>query len=245
MKERPILMHQRSILGILEGRKSQTRRIVKSKHSLRDLSSPHAQNILPVAGGIRFDWMGGQSSIPTPCPYGQPGDRLWVRETWQQYRAPSEKQQAAIAESIARIHAGKSKDIVGEVSNWGRADGERKVLYAADFGDWAYDVDSDLKPWRPSIFMPRWASRLTLEVTGIHVERVQDISEKDAKAEGGYLGKCACFPSPRTPVESMMSQTWCHQHGEEFKSLWDDTNGKGAWERNDWCWVVDFKRIEA
>jgi hypothetical protein len=199
VKERPILMHARSIRGILDGRKTQTRRIIKIDPAARFIQQCcdcTAEFVVPKH----------REPVFVKCPYGTIGDRLWVRETWRM---------------------GKLKGL----------------MYRADYST----ADSpEILKWRPSIYMSRPASRLTLEVTRIRVERVQDISEDDAKAEGSYLNRCTCagmIRKPRTPIETLFKQTWCHVHGYEFKQLWNDTNGKGAWDRNDWVFVVDFRRI--
>lgn len=166
IKERPILMHARSIKGILAGSKTQTRRIVKYRAYAEEGAIVH----------------------PRECPYGQPGDRLWVRETWRMNEPPS------------------------------------GLIFKADL----HPVDYErYAPWRPSIYMPRWASRLTLEITDIRVERVQDISEEDARAEGLHADS----------IDSALSLC------ENFSVLWEETNGKGAWERNDWVWVISFRRL--
>lgn len=141
-----------------------------------------------------------------PCPYGKPGDRLWVRETWLPrnngtrffYRADLDPVEAA---GISGMYSDKG--------------------------------------WRPSIFMPRWASRITLEIVSVRVERLQDISEEDAKAEGvtgGYQGWN--IPEDR--------HQWHHPHRASYSALWDSINGKKhPWESNPFCWVIEFRRIEA
>lgn len=205
MKERPILMHTRSINGILEGRKSQTRRIIKNVPNYDHCG----KNIMEWAlSGIYQDdsgqwWLDIQTDVDDNsheelrCPYGQTGDRLWVRE------------QFSALESFDFFNP-DTPDEVPEYWYW--ADGNPK------FGDWT-------RP-KPSIHMPRIACRIILEVTGIRVERVQEINIHDGQAEGLNVG-----PLSASGVKN------------EFRELWDDTNGKGAWERNDWCWVVGFKRI--
>lgn len=92
-----------------------------------------------------------------------------------------------------------------------------------------------------------WASRLTLEITDIRVQRLQDISEEDAKAEGSFLGRCDCMPhrKDKTPFERAFRQTWCHIHGQEFHDLWDFINAKRGfgWDSNPWVWALTFKRL--
>lgn len=220
MKERPILMHARSVNGILAGRKTQTRRIISKQPPAG--YDRHAWFDAPVYGWTYQDFP-AEEWFTVKCPYGVVGDRLWVREEWKA---------RAVFDGLKPVDIGQR---VG-----------KDILYLAD-GTIANisGVRESFVPgrYRQARYMPHWVSRLTLEITGIRVERLQDITEQDAKAEESYLNKCECFPKPRTPIESMMKQTWCHQHGSEFKTLWDDTNGKSAWDRNDWVWVVDFRRL--
>jgi hypothetical protein len=132
------------------------------------------------------------------CPYGVPGDRLWVRETF--------------AGSIAYERHGYA------LKDWGN-----KLWYVADgeprSGQWT-------RP-RPSIHMPRCLSRITLEVTGVRVEQLQDISEPDARAEGFELGAPPCIDAPLR---------W-------YRYLWDQINGAGSWDANPWVWCVAFRRV--
>lgn len=192
MKERPILFSGPMVRAILDGRKTQTRRVVKGE-ALRWLS--------PEVGFAPTFVANPENSL---CPYGGPGDRLWVRETHY-------------------------------VESAGYEDGTgRRIFYRAS------DGDAPISLWRPSIFMPRWASRLTLEVTAVRVERVQDISGEDAKAEGCDASGC-----------------WEHDHDPEdlgcldsrvptYRALWDSINGKRpgcAWADNPWVWVIAFRRL--
>lgn len=209
MKERPILMHARSINGILEGRKTQTRRIIK-----RPLKHPNWTGYMLTHkkdGAIECgpDYPDNDDDF-VRNPYGVPGDRLWVRESW----ACIDPRQSVRDGQAVPEHPNLSD---GTLEFW-----KTKLRYRTN-GEFA--VDESYR-WRPSIHMPRWASRLTLEITGIRVERVQEISEADSEAEGctGDL--------PQISAKGL------------FRTLWDDTNGKGAWERNDWVWVVDFRRVE-
>ncbi len=206
MKERPILMHARSINGILEGRKTQTRRIIKPQ------PDAHLDPALVVAA-----WDAG--FIDEKCPYGKRLDRLWVRESgW-------------LDKSEKRFFAYKASPGICKV---------------ADTGEFLNTLPEKVTPESmaasyksvPSIHMPRWASRITLEVTGIRVERVRDLTQEDAKAEGcnggcvhcGELQPCGCA-TPRP------------DYRDSFVGLWNDTNGPGAWERNDWVWCVEFRRL--
>ena len=192
MKERPIIFSGPSVKAILEGRKTMTRRVVKPQ-------------LEPVLNGWKvWDKMGGyfgfydnrkdvEALLLSTCPCGQPGDGLWVRETW------------------STILQDSRSDTEGLVY---RADGER-----------------DGQVWRPSMFMPRWASRLTLEVTGVRVERLQEIGEEDALAEGVCDIPGGCHYSA--------------VHVQMFQQRWDAINGKKyPWARNVWVWVIEFRRCE-
>jgi len=162
MTERPILFSAPMVRAILDGSKTQTRRVWK---------------------------------MPRGCdecrrPYGQPGDRLWVRETWRSY-----------------------------------PDG---IVYRADYRDTDF-ADAVHAPWRASIHMPRSASRIELEVTGLRVERLQDISEADANAEG--VKHSLHLPGGRFAREN-------------FAHLWWTIHGDESWEANPWVWVVSFVRVK-
>lgn len=200
MKTRPILFSGEMVKAILEGRKTQTRRVVKDSFKVNGFMD------------IKFD--------PLKCPYGQPGDRLWVRETWRplwddidapgglgdciQYRSDMVK----IKPSIHDYETGMMFD--------------------------AMCVHSDANPkWHPSIHMPLWASRITLEITGLRVERVQEISFSDVFAEGAADHR-NCYPQEIGYVEGL------------YAELWDSINAKRGygWSVNPWVWVVEFKRVQ-
>ena len=193
-----ILMHAKSIRWILEGRKTQTRRIIKQAICFG------SQEGVP----LRVNGL-----TPLKCPYGQPGDRLYVKETW---REPGSCQMP-------------DNTIPSFMT-------QRDVIYRAD--DEVVDG-----PWRSSMFMPRRFSRLTLEITNIRVERVQDIEPEGCIAEGIDLDKhkCGC---DFCATSLIVCPTTASSLAMEFADLWDATNGKGAWERNDGVWVVEFKKCE-
>lgn len=188
MKERPILMFAPMVRSLLACTKSQTRRIAKPKHL--HFFEQSASDMLGQWGG-------------RPLPYGQTGDRLWVRETWM--------------------------DLLG--TGIERMTGDR-YAYAADTPPGSYGDDArkgyGLK-WRPSIHMPRAASRITLEITGIRVERLQEISGADCIAEG-------------IDVSSVPDYVFGYQ--EAYRDLWESINKPGSWDKNPWVWVVEFRRIE-
>ena len=190
------------VKAILEGRKTQTRRIVKP-YGLGELLDEW-----PKGSGIFCEREFGREECiirQNVCPYGQPGDRLWVRETWAPrgvypVTRPDGKFGAAVIEY--------------------RADGQRAT--------WNHDPIQRIKDdWRPSIFMPRWASRITLEVTKVRVERLQDINRGGAMAEGCPFMNIAKMTKPLG---------W-------YRDLWESINGPGSWAANPWVWVVEFRRI--
>ncbi len=216
-RERPILFSGEMVRAILAGRKTQTRRVVK----LRDPSatySTHDDEGWPVSADECGDW------IRDPCPFGAPGDRLWVRETHCVVRG-------------TRDPTGRDDDCVfyrADESSCFFDPYKNRMNERSDFFDQCMiDVEGG---WKPSIHMPRWACRLELEVTGVRVERLQDISDGDAKAEGI---KCRTEHLPGG---------WCRTEPvEEFQQLWDSINGKRDgcdWSSNPWVWVVEFQQAD-
>ncbi|MGP5476857.1 hypothetical protein [Pseudomonas helleri] len=209
IKERPILFLAPMVRAILEGRKTVTRRPVKATKAHADgfMMLDHGKGWRPynAFGDFASDHEGME--YPIACPYGKLGDRLWVRETCfiNDYREASVPEQER---ADCEIHY--------------RADG------IPDF------EGEELIRWRPSIHMPRWASRILLEVTDVRVERLQDITEEQALAEGikkhsdgGYHVEDGKHFSD-SPVES-------------FACLWSSVGGD--WDANPWVWCVSFKRI--
>jgi len=209
MKERPILFSGLMVRAILDGRKTQTRRIIKPQPSMVHFGDHEA---LGWEGNICADgWLGvGVSRVKEwanylKCPYGKPGDRLWVRETW----AP--------------------------MSTFDPSP-ETGAVYKAD----NYPSQSVIAcKWKPSIHMPRWASRITLEITGVRVERLHDISEADAMAEGVERIDL----SPRK-INGMQVHPLKSSYFAAFMELWRSINGPESWAANPWVWVVEFRRCE-
>ena len=225
MRERQILFKGEMVRAILDGRKTMTRRVVKE-------NPRWAWKI--VWDGYRAGWYQKSAGdpptmIPVRCPYGQPGNHLWVRETW-----------GVGTRSCPQL---------------GWVDG---IEYRADEEYLTDDRDSlqlhtelepddvfldDYKPgWHASIHMPRWASRLTLEVINVRVERLQEITEADAIAEG------VRYDADRDRYANYPENETCPGWDDprrSFRSLWDEINGKKyPWESNPWVWVVEFRRID-
>lgn len=214
MKERPILFSGPMVRAILEGRKTQTRRVVKPQPQMLELSgrlwweTPKGR-MVHSASREWHEYLHDQDK-----PYA-PGDRLWVRETWH---------------PAARLGAEYLIEYKADES-------ERTVDAGFEGPTPTIDAAISRNAWRPSIHMPRWASRLTLEVTGVRVERLQDITPDDARAEG----------HPHTPGTERYPQDVHDEAARDwFMDLWDDINAKRGhtWVSNPWVWVVEFNRLE-
>ncbi|MVF02755.1 hypothetical protein [Serratia marcescens] len=187
MKERPVIFNGEMVRAILDGRKTQTRRIAKADNSNHLLG----------------------------CPFGQVGDRLWVRETWADVNHDGHPAIAYRADGGLRV--------IGE------DDGEEEDpnLEKYWFAQWYADLISGAEGnWRPSIHMPRWASRISLEITAVRVERLTMISHEDAIAEGAPRASCCRDP----------------RHG--FIELWESIYGKESIAADPWVWVIEFRRVE-
>lgn len=247
MKERPILFNGEMVRAILDGRKTQTRRVVKNVMDSDDLTGARAE----VRANYHFLRLpNGDEYGPVKCPYGLPGDSLWVRETWASHLLLDGERPSEFTEAQQ------------ECQLWFRA--EPKIH------------EHGQGRWRPSIFMPRWASRITLKVTDVRVERVQDISEEDARAEGvaplfdhkaihepRYRAELDLDPMPfcnylwhghiGRSITAKQSDAWDYQYSsyksarDSFSSLWDSINAKRGygWDTNPWCWVVEFERVQS
>jgi len=210
MKERPIPFTPANVRAILDGRKTQTRRVMKSQ--------PYT---LRVEGFGYPTKAGGFVSLQSPhclseCPYGVPGDRLWVKETFQPIFAPYVRREDADWET------GK-----GYAPRYTATEGRT---------EWVDADDNITDRCKPAIFMPRWASRITLEIEEVRVERVQEMSEYDAKEEGTGVW-----------FESHPHEEWDgdpDQYRKGYKELWDSINLKShPWASNPWVFAITFKRI--
>lgn len=187
MSERPILFSGSMVTAILEGRKTMTRRVVKPQP---ELYQSYGTTCVRWKDRIATPLVIAPDCMKRMSPYGIPGDRLWVRETWGRHE-------------------------VGE---------DTFIVYRADSGS-----DGDGAPWRPSIFMPRDACRIILEITGVRVERLQDITDEDIIAEGA-------FDRQWTRVDNNVQKCWIE--------LWNSINGKSyPWNSNPWVWVISFERV--
>ncbi|PHN32140.1 hypothetical protein [Pseudomonas sp. ICMP 460] len=211
IKERPILFSAPMVRAILEGRKTVTRRALNAK-ALKNigygvqLGECHE---LPSEGPLHPNSIGYYTDF---CPFGQIGDRLWVRETF------------------ATLSAGEYEPVK---PHGGRG---QNIMYAATDPLADLSISNRGYGYRPSIHMPRWVSRILLEITAVHVERLQDITEDQAKAEGVRR------------VE-LINRWFAHDDSENafgratgaFRDLWQSVGGD--WAANPWVWVVEFKRV--
>lgn len=252
MTSRPILFSAPMILALLDGRQTQTRRIVK-----------------PQPEWVQTDKLGSVATIgrytgmaEVLCPYGQPGDLLWVREAWQYanwtddglpfigYRASGV---TLLCEAFPESWTERLIDIWAELS---------------EEGNFQIDSRASDRRWRPSIHMPRWVSRITLEITGARVERLQEISEADAVAEGC---RARPFPGPWWQGYCDVNGELHHQQAvgdqppdwmidpkrmadaphldltavDDFRGIWLSLHGPDSWGANPWVWALTFDVIRA
>lgn len=241
MKERPILYKGPMVCGILEDRKTMTRRHINALLGFGQVTEFRASDTPGYDWAFR-DRRGHWNEISharllQTCPYGQPGDQLWVRETWAVQRAepclPHEQDwQELLSPTIRYLADGSTRRIHGDRST--------------GIGCYRGMVEKA----RPSIHMPRWASRLTLEITGVRVERLHDMEgqgpypgESNALAEGMNAinhGDGAYYYSAFR--DEPHPKNWCDPT-DAFRELWESINGAGSWDENPWVWVVEFKRI--
>lgn len=206
MKERPILFSAPMVRALLDGSKTQTRRVVKTEIVLgRDaFVAPRGKK----THGPAYFFPDTAELALKHCPYGQPGDRLWVRETFTK--------------------------IIGQTAGWIETD------YRATYthGDRLGDTLGIKKKWTPAIHMPRDASRITLEIVSVRIERLGDISEADAKAEGitpKSNGKYHC--------DFLDGKVECLTPVTAYASLWSSIHGDDSWPENPWVWVIEFKKV--
>ncbi|EMP0917375.1 hypothetical protein [Pseudomonas aeruginosa] len=205
MKERPILFNDQMVRAILEGRKTVTRRVVRPQPDF--LSSM-------VDPNTPFKTLDAGLHARITCPYGEPGDRLWVREAWA---------------ADAQVDAIAPSDL---------SQGE-PIWYPADLSVRQTGCSMISKGRvRPSIHMPRWACRILLEITAVRVERLQDISEEQALAEGVRGEPCDHARQACADIGC-----WGDTAKGAFGFLWESLKGEGSWAANPWVWVIEFKRV--
>lgn len=221
VKERPILFSAPMVRAILEGRKTVTRREVKKRAALDCLAAGFEPAFLALPGNADL------------CPYGQTGERLWVRETWGVISHDFDEHG-----NMVDWKPDRPASPIREM-RFGRGYYSGHVIYRVDGeATWAGDDDGggdDRSAWKPSIHMPRIASRILLEITEVRVERLQDISRSDIRAEG-----LECPPELASDDVSPNYRDW---YPAAWRELWESINDAGAWDANPWVWVVEFKRV--
>lgn len=186
-KERGMIFNDEMVRAILGGNKTQTRRIVEEKFYGRAVAA---------------------ELLAKHCPYGQPGDRIWVRETYRVHGKATDVATLVYRASVRNSWTEQTHRVPVEVCN-------KPVS----------------EKWTPSIHMPRWASRILLEITDVRVERLHDMSEADAKAEGASPATYKI-----TPPEAV--------YRVGFGDIWRSIYGQENWLSNPWVWVIEFKRIQ-
>lgn len=226
IKERPILFSAPMARAILAGRKTMTRRVVKpqpaGKQRVVEGLAHVTVGMNPADdGAVWYVGDGVSRGTEVRCPYGSFGDRLWVRETWTPDHRDFYPHFPAVYKADAAYDYERN---------------EKGEVYSPEQKSW-YPYR-----WRPSIHMPRWASRITLQVEAVRVERLQDITEADAIAEGMHKFHGVAFYGydPHGTPGDFVGDTAV----EAFAKLWDKINGNGSWDVNPWVWVVSFSVVK-
>lgn len=212
------------VRAILAGHKTQTRRLRNLDEINKEPDVWHFCSLNGYGNAVFTKDERAYTEIKNP--YGDAGENLWVRETWQKWE-----------------NGGRQVAYAADLACWEVAFGESEPSGVFDDG---FRLATDPGRWKPSIHMPRWASRLNLEITNIRVERVQDISEADAIAEGIQV---LPLQSESDPSAWYQSAPGIHQERSakaSYRSLWDSINSKRGfgWDKNPWVWAITFKRAE-
>lgn len=219
MKEHPILFSAEMVKAILEGRKTETRRIIKPQP---DDSGLHNHTKFPMSLQSKLEgWWGTVDETGEDkqfrCPYGEVGDHLWVRETWAKVLGEEDLMFVYKATNSEELNTGDEDD------------------------------DGNIFRWKPSIFMPRKASRILLLITDIRVERLRLIEKEDDDksyyAEGLRWINNGCCEDCYQWTVSGKEKDWFDYPEDCYEHLWDSINGRGSYKTNPWVWVVTFKRI--
>lgn len=223
MNEQPILFSTPMVKALLDGRKMQTRRVITPQPKFVESSCRwYWEKALDVHGEPLVDASRHWWEYYGTSPYGAVGDRLWLRETFcVGYAIGGGNFTALLFDGCENV---------------------RKVFYRATDDD---EPDEPKRLWKPSIFMPRWASRITLELTAVRVERVQDISRTDAIAEGVCTDEWLEWRENALSV-GLPEGSRIPDEIDEYAGLWNKLNFKRGygWEVNPWVWVLEFKRVQ-
>jgi hypothetical protein len=206
MKLTPLLFKAEMVRALLDGTKTQTRRVAKlSKHYANCHLELEGDELMIVNN---FDPESRTSAI---CPYGQVGDQIWVKETWRTWTSLDQVKPSNLADGCLIEYAAGGNNYA------------ENNLYAMS------------KNWRSPLFMQKRFSRITLEITNVRVERLNNISVSDAIAEGVDVGDFADIMHDVSNGISII---------DRYRDLWDSINGKGAWHKNPWVWVIEFKVVK-
>ncbi|HCB0048764.1 TPA: hypothetical protein MYK97_003479 [Klebsiella pneumoniae] len=249
MTERGMIFNAEMVRAILDGRKTQTRRIMKPQPE----PCPRGghwwpSNVFKTMLHVEEEMQNGKGGwgglVGDACPFGDVGDRIWVREA---YRFP------ASLDDVSPTGVGEMAVATGYRKPWAPTFYE----FTGTFSDgWkGFETPpkvSDAGKLRPSIHMPRWASRILLEITDVRVERLNAISPEDAESEGlertnftgfGDEPGLPSYPEPDVYFDPLKKQ-WKEYPPEAFAGLWESIYGEGSWQANPWVWVIEFKRVE-
>ena len=213
-KERPIIFSGEMVRAILDGRKTMTRRVVKCGvsadcESFINVGGDHWAQMFRAEDGEMYP-----KCWSDPCPFGQKGDRLWLKESWQVWTEFNSVAPDGLLEAMGGV-------------------AYPDVNYLANGNKWDARV-------RSPIHMPRWASRITLEITDVRVERLNEISEGDASKEGVERIEHGPHEVGSVPVHPFTSS-----YRDAFVALWNKINGKKhPWNLNPWVWKISFKKLE-
>ncbi|HFE9007263.1 hypothetical protein WDU18_20250 [Klebsiella pneumoniae] len=245
MKERGMIFNSEMVRAILDGRKTQTRRIMKVQPESNQLGLLLITDSTKHSDIGKYHWAESNAtgnhvrSKLFSSPFGAVGERIWVRETW----ATLGNEDGCYVDWEDNLCKGDERS----AARIYRASCEQRP---GDYGLWSIPDDAYWKPhtkehkfegaWRPSIHMPRWASRILLEITDVRVERLNAISEEDARAEGIIDGGCLnCGePEPCGCANPEPDAT------DAFAYLWQSIYGQESWNANPWVWVISFERVE-
>ncbi|EMR3149118.1 TPA: hypothetical protein L7182_002641 [Klebsiella pneumoniae] len=204
--ERGMIFNGEMVRALLDGRKTQTRRIVKGTDGAVKFCKEwniNGEEVFVVLGEKDHTGMNPVLGVIS-CPFGAVGDRIWVREAFRVHSRATD-----VATLVYKA---------SERNSW--TEQTRRVPVAV------CNKPATPEKWTPSLHMPRWASRILLEITGVRVERLRSMSQDDARAEGVIAAS--------GPMEA----------GLAFRELWDSIYGEESWKANPWVWVIEFKRVE-
>ncbi|EOX0728577.1 hypothetical protein ACO37N_005512 [Klebsiella pneumoniae] len=226
MSERGMIFNAEMVRALLDGRKTQTRRPIKWKQT-------RFTEIGEREDGSKWPWSEDAEHACDfwhPCPFGAVGDRIWVREAFRVHSRATD-----VATLVYKA---------SERNSW--TEQTRRVPVAV------CNKPATPEKWTPSLHMPRWASRIMLEITGVRVERLNAISPEDAESEGlertnftgfGDEPELPSYPEPDVYFDPLKKQ-WKEYPPEAFAGLWESIYGEGSWKANPWVWVIEFKRVE-